>query len=213
MDKTLKEKVLIPSIYVGVKDYFEQKYALDAMNIQNDQNFKILKPRLQRELLDIVFQNFYQQFRTIFADFEGIDPTFKRDIFKNCDFSYYQNSFEDDEEFIEEEWPYRPLIPRIIKAGEYSSKVFFILSGQIHIMSKDGFCDYGILYEGSYFGDISVLLNQPNQFSYFYNPFQENGPNKMMPRAIRLLSIDKDVFKEVCKAHPIPFQKLVMRAK
>ena len=64
-----------------------------------------------------------------------------------------------DEGFIEEEWPYRPLIPRIIKAGEISSKVYFILSGQIHIMSKDGQYDYGILYEGSYFGDISALLN------------------------------------------------------
>ena len=36
MDKTLKDEVLIPSIYTGVKDFYEQKYANDAMNIQND---------------------------------------------------------------------------------------------------------------------------------------------------------------------------------
>ena len=26
--------------------------------------------------------------------------------------------------------------------------------------------EYGVLNEGSYFGDISVLLDEPNQYSY-----------------------------------------------
>ena len=29
--------------------------------------------------------------------------------------------------------------------------------------------EYGILHEGSYFGDISILTNQPNEFSYYNN--------------------------------------------
>jgi hypothetical protein len=37
-------------------------------------------------------------------------------------------------------------------------------------MNKEGLFIYGILEEGSYFGDNSLLLDQPNQFSYFYNP-------------------------------------------
>jgi signal-transduction protein with cAMP-binding, CBS, and nucleotidyltransferase domain len=62
------------------------------------------------------------------------------------------------------------LPPCIETAGKLSTKVYFIIKGQIHIMSKDGMYQYGILNEGSYFGDISTLLNQPNYFSYFYNP-------------------------------------------
>jgi len=50
----------------------------------------------------------------------------------------------------------------VIKAGEKSEKIYFILSGEIYIMSQDGRFDYGVLTEGSYFGDISVLLKQPN---------------------------------------------------
>lgn len=74
----------------------------------------------------------------------------------------------------------------VIKAGEMSSKVYFILSGEIYIMSKDGRFDYGVLSEGSYFGDISVLLKQPSQFSYFFDPFQE--------RPVMMLSIDASLF-------------------
>ena len=46
----------------------------------------------------------------------------------------------------------------LVLKDEMSSKVYFILSGEIYIMSKDGNIDYGVLSEGSYFGDISVLL-------------------------------------------------------
>lgn len=48
-----------------------------------------------------------------------------------------------------------------------------ILSGSIYIMDSTGMYGYGILRSGSYFGDISILLNKVNQYSYFYNPFQE----------------------------------------
>lgn len=54
-----------------------------------------------------------------------------------------------------------------------SDKVYFILSGQIHIMSEHGQFDYGTLNEGSVFGDISILLDEANQHSYFFDPYQE----------------------------------------
>ena len=39
LDKTIKDKVVIPSIYFGVKDFVDQKYKLDAMDIQNAEFF------------------------------------------------------------------------------------------------------------------------------------------------------------------------------
>ena len=49
-----------------------------------------------------------------------------------------------------------------------SEKVYFIISGQIHIMNKEGLYEYGILQDGSYFGDISLLLNEENDYSFQY---------------------------------------------
>lgn len=48
-------------------------------------------------------------------------------------------------------------------------------------MDKRGLFDYGVLEEGSYFGDISALLNEPNEYSYFRNQFCE--------KPLQLLSI------------------------
>ena len=57
-------------------------------------------------------------------------------------------------------------------------------------MNKDGLYDYGMLSEGSYFGDISLLLNQPEEFSYFYNPYHE--------KPIMMLAINSAKFLEIC---------------
>ena len=60
LDKTIKDKVVIPSIYFGVKDFYDQKYKHDPMEIQNNEFFQQLKPRHQKELLDVVLDSFYK---------------------------------------------------------------------------------------------------------------------------------------------------------
>ena len=57
-------------------------------------------------------------------------------------------------------------------------------------MNKDGQYEYGVLNEGSYFGDISLLLNEVNEFSYFYNPYSE--------KALNLLKIEGKTFLKIC---------------
>ena len=68
-------------------------------------------------------------------------------------------------------WPSKEIRPQIIKQGEMSNKVYFLISGLVHIMDKNGLYEYGIIHEGSYFGEISLLLDEPNEYSYCYNPF------------------------------------------
>lgn len=36
-------------------------------------------------------------------------------------------------------------------------------------MNKNGMYEYGIIHESGYFGDISILLNQPSEYSYYNN--------------------------------------------
>ena len=60
-----------------------------------------------------------------------------------------------------------------------SESLYFIISGNIHIMNKSGMIRYGTLSEGSYFGDLSILRNEPNEFSYFIDPYA-NKPNEFL---------------------------------
>ena len=91
-----------------------------------------------------------------------------RDVLASCKFRYYQNEIGDENIF--EEWPQRESVPCIEKAGEKAKRLYFIIRGEVHIMNKEGLFNYGILRQGSYFGDVSILLDIPNQCSYYYNP-------------------------------------------
>jgi len=42
-------------------------------------------------------------------------------------------------------------------------------------MNKEGIIEYGILSEGSYFGDLSFFFNEPNEFAYYLNPFKDKA--------------------------------------
>lgn len=82
-----------------------------------------------------------------------------------------------------------------------SDKVYFLISGLVHIMDKNGLYEYGIIHEGSYFGDISLLLDEPNEYSYCYNPFQD--------RPIQFLELDASVFKQICRAFPCSYEVML----
>lgn len=87
---------------------------------------------------------------------------------KNCEVRQYQLVDEQDNQHL----PFIKDIelPVIEENGTISKFVHFINKGQIFIMDKNGLYEYGNLKAGSYFGDISILLDQPEEFSYFYNP-------------------------------------------
>jgi hypothetical protein len=52
-----------------------------------------------------------------------------------------------------------------------SKEVNLIIKGRVYIMNKECQYDYGTLEEGSFFGEISILLDIPNNFSYVSNDF------------------------------------------
>ena len=86
-----------------------------------------------------------------------------------------------------------------------SNKIYFIISGPVYLMDPDCFFEYGVLYNGSYFGEISLFFNEPNQFTYAYNPLQK------LPH-IQCLSIDSEVFMRICRKYPLSFEVLLQRA-
>ena len=75
----------------------------------------------------------------------------------------------------------------------------------MHLINKYGLYEYGTLHEGSYFGDIGILLDERSSFSYFYNPNND--------KPLILLAIDGKKFLKICNRHPLAKEILVERAK
>ena len=82
----------------------------------------------------------------------------------------------------------------IIEAGEMSKYVNFIIKGRVYIMNKECAYEFGSITEGSYFGDISILLREPNSFSYVSNDY-ETTP-------LQLLRIESNTFMNICDNYP-----------
>ena len=62
-------------------------------------------------------------------------------------------------------------------------------------MNKEGIIEYGILGEGSYFGDLSFFFNEPNEFAYYLNPFKD--------KAFEYLSIETSKFNDILKSYTL----------
>lgn len=62
-------------------------------------------------------------------------------------------------------------------------------------MDPSGMIEYARLSEGSYFGDISILNDLPNYFSYYVDPF-DNKP-------LELLEVDKQSFLKLLDWYPL----------
>ena len=81
LDKARKSVILSRSIFGGVRDFYGQKFRYDVSIVQDCIFFEQLKPRLQRQVLDSSFKNFYQTFKHIFEDCE---IEFQRKIFSSA---------------------------------------------------------------------------------------------------------------------------------
>ena len=121
---------------------------------------------MQNIILDIVFTNIYETLEFALKDCE---IAFKREIIKSCQLRIYLGK-EEDELSQEDKIPIE-----LGQTGKMFSKVLFILSGSVHIMNKTCMYEYGILHKGCVIGDISLLMNEANSFSYFFNQ-KQNKP-------------------------------------
>ena len=108
--------------------------------------------------MDTVFKFYYDLFKHVFEDCE---ISFKRKVLKKCELVYIVPSSEEERRNKQKDDLIRISDdnPVVVQAGSVSKKVYFIISGHIHIMDKDGIFLYGTIREGSCFGEISLLLD------------------------------------------------------
>lgn len=128
-----------------------------------------------------------------------METDFQREIFIHCEYCFYHDEVLEEEEdennvgvldeqsvdplydqkkvfdcghtYLQHVWFDKPQKPTILEAGKISDKIFLVISGPVYIMDPMCQFEYGVLYNGSIFGDISLFFNEPNQFAYAYNPF------------------------------------------
>lgn len=121
-------------------------------------------------------ENIFSFKSKLFADvFDECQREFKFEVFCNFQFKFYPlehpqqksaNIF--DKDLVE--------FPQITKAGDYVTHLYFVINSKVHVMDKEGMYDYAIITKGGYFGDISIMLDCPNAFSYMYDPDEEAEP-------------------------------------
>lgn len=77
----------------------------------------------------------------------------------------------------------------MLKANHYSTKVFFILTGKVFVTDKTNKIVYATLGPGSCFGDISILLNQPNKYNYLFNEWRNQDLNYLSVDSLEFLRL------------------------
>ena len=112
LDKARKQVILDKSIFSGVRDFYSQQFKFDASIVYKDKSFgdtcsffEQLKPRLQRAVLDAIFQNFTLTFSHIFQD---CGTEFQREIFYSAKFKFCSSDSENTDsnpDFLKEVVP------------------------------------------------------------------------------------------------------------
>ena len=96
-------------------------------------------------------------------------------------------------------------LPCLIEAKTRPKYVHFIIEGRVHIMNQNGHYAYGVLEEGSMFGEFTVLTKNKSQFSYFFNHLDQ--------KPLVLLSIKAADFLQICNKHPLVKDVLIRRGR
>lgn len=123
---------------------------------------------------------------------------FKRKIFSKSKLQVHFGTHEEDKQNIDCQ------AVDIIQAETMSTMVHFILQGTVYITDKTKKFVYGKLEKGSCFGDISLLTNEPNKFSYIFNEIDDQN--------LYLLSIDSLQFMNICQNEPLSLDTMTERA-
>ena len=144
--------------------------------------------------MEHIFDAFDASFKHLFEDCEF---EFRAEVYRNATFRMYDKDCEQEnsDEDTKDLWFTYEDPPVIERAGQPSKFFHMIIKGTVHVMDKSGIHEYATLGEGSYFGDISLLLGEPSEFSYYYDNHTSDP--------IHALAVDGQVFLDICKRFPL----------
>ncbi|CDW83298.1 cation channel family protein [Stylonychia lemnae] len=146
LDRAYKEKILDQEVFMQTQKFFRQ-YDSKALNTLRKSPFFIqLKPRIQKTLTDVIFEEFYDIFEVIF---DGLEEGFRRKICQCMKFKLFQKQYIDNSSLVYD----RPIPrknkqntffeygPKIFEKNNIVKKVYFILRGTVHLTNESGAYD------------------------------------------------------------------------
>ena len=154
-------------------------------------------------MLDALFKHKYELFSDI-LEHSCLD--FQRELVLNFSFRYYSADHpgQENPNIFSRDRVDLPIIERAFEDARY---IHFIINGKVHMMDHAGMYDYGIIQKGSYFGDVSVILQKPNEFSYLYDP------NYGEAKPLYLFRIPAKTFMSLLDRYPLEKENWIERAK
>ncbi|KAI8822469.1 cyclic nucleotide-binding-like protein [Fimicolochytrium jonesii] len=89
----------------------------------------------------------------------------------------------------------------VVHQGETSSEMFFVVRGQVQIVSEDGGTVYDTVPSGGFFGEIGLLKNIPRTASV-----------RIASPSCDLMVLTSAALDSVCKQYPESYQTIVVEA-
>lgn len=120
------------------------------MSILQSKIYRLLKPRLQKIIQDVIFSEFNYTFAHVLED---CHPGFCRLLFSYSKLEAMMGTHREDVAACDCKGI------ELIKINQISSRVIFILSGEVFVTDRSKKYVYATLGPGSCFGDMSLLLN------------------------------------------------------
>ena len=127
ISRVLQNTKQMPSyIFQGVREYFNQSFKYNVMMIHHQEEFCMLKPRLQKQLQDVVYSVFYETFEDMF---QGTEPSFRRKLIEECEYGLLRIEDEEQMNDYKNHWFANNENCLIQEAGVKSEHIYFIISG------------------------------------------------------------------------------------
>lgn len=132
LDQAKPQKLLSKMVFYDVRMFYEKQFGLDPTDVIDNEYFDKLKPRLKKVILDIIFERKYQLFEHVL---EGCSDDFKRDLVLRFKFRFH-NEIHKDQRRPNIFNQYELEMPMIQTAYEKFKHIYFIVSGEVHIMDR-----------------------------------------------------------------------------
>lgn len=185
MQRSNKTKTLHPDYYVHISKFYKDMWDKNYYSISKDPYYRKLKPSIQNELCDNLFEVVYKDFADFFEDLED---GFKRELVKKMQYQHFELFPLYQEKFKKDRHSVSPIQDRCI-LPKYSvpHAVFFILKGEVYGSNATGRYCYFKFKEKMQFGETHVIDDLPLEYTIFYSE----------TTAVSALVVPLDDFKEV----------------
>lgn len=180
IEKSNRPFYIPPELYANIKKYVEEAFLHDFnMVIEEFPFYYDIAPKMQDELIKILFGDFQNNFKSFF---NYCERGFANEVIVNM----YCRIYEPDE--------------TIVSYGQKFNEVFFIREGAVRLFNKFQFRDFIVLPRYSVFGDYQILYDLKSNIIF--------KSCHLFKFKTKLMCVSKKVFLNLCELFPVTAENL-----